>query len=198
MRSFMPGSQSLETDEIVLMFAGRFVAEKGVEDAVRVLASVRAVRPARLILIGDGPDKPAVLQIADSFGITDYVEFRPWMKSADLASAYRQAHFVLIPSRPTTRWVEQFGRVIIELRRAVQSWLGMQAVQSRCSWRRGNHCADRRCARLAEAIINVLADPPEFTRIRNAGLLRVSDFSWRSVAFTPARSLSSRRFYRRA
>ena len=111
---FAPGVQSLEDDEIVLALFGRLVPEKGLTDAVRILARLNSVRPARLILSGDGPEEAPARALARNLGVADRLEILPWRATAELAATYRKAHFVLVPSRPTETWVEQFGRVIVE------------------------------------------------------------------------------------
>lgn len=111
---FYPGAQSVEDDEIVLVLAGRLVAEKGVTDAVRVLARVNRLRPARLVVRGTGAEAGQARKVAASLGVADRLEIASWQTTADIASVYRSAHVVLVPSYPTTTWAEQFGRVIVE------------------------------------------------------------------------------------
>jgi glycosyltransferase involved in cell wall biosynthesis len=111
---FRPGEQTLATDEITLLLAGRLVAEKGVEDAVRVLAAVNAVRPARLVLAGEGPAGGPASALASSLGLARQLDLVSWRQGEELAALYRAAHFVLVPSRATQTWAEQFGRVITE------------------------------------------------------------------------------------
>ncbi len=103
---FYPGTQSLDDDELVLAFVGRLVPEKGVGDAGRVAAILAAERPTRLVVCGEGPVVP------EAAGAR--VELRGALGRAELAAAYRSAHVVLVPSRPTATWTEQFGRVIVE------------------------------------------------------------------------------------
>ena len=75
---FRLGSQSVDADEIVLMLVGRLVSEKGPKDAVHALARVNAVRPARLVISGQGPEEMLVRKLATSLGVPDRVEFRGW------------------------------------------------------------------------------------------------------------------------
>ena len=111
---FYPGDQSLDDDEIVLGLFGRLVPEKGVVDAVEVLARVNRARPARLVVVGSGPEGVRARARAAALGLADRLELLPWRPAAELADIYRGTHVVLVPSRPTTTWVEQFGRVIVE------------------------------------------------------------------------------------
>ena len=111
---FHPGRQSVDDAEIVLMLVGRLVPEKGLVDAVAVLSRLSSVRPARLVVIGSGPDATRAVEAAEAVGVGDRLEIMPWQSGSALAAAYRRAHIVLVPSRATERWVEQFGRVIVE------------------------------------------------------------------------------------
>ena len=109
-----PGTQDLAANELVLGLVGRLVPEKGVLDAVTVLASVNRIVPSRLLVVGDGPEKEAAASLSHALGVADRCAWLPWMNESELAEAYRRMHLVLVPSRTTNRWVEQFGRVITE------------------------------------------------------------------------------------
>jgi glycosyltransferase involved in cell wall biosynthesis len=111
---FRPGNQSLDDDVVTLLLSGRLVPEKGVLDAVRVLAHVNEIRPARLVLVGQGPEGAEAHRLAAQLGVADRIEVDEWRPAAEVAAAYRQAHIALVPSTPTTSWTEQFGRVIVE------------------------------------------------------------------------------------
>ena len=108
------GDQRHDDETWTLLLVGRLVPEKGVREAVEVLARVRQVRPARLVVVGRGPVGDAVPALARELGVTDHVELVPWVDAEALAALYRRAHVALLPSRATRTWVEQFGRVITE------------------------------------------------------------------------------------
>ena len=111
---FTRGAQVLPTDEVSLLLAGRLVPEKGVRDAVQVLAAVHSTRAVRLTVVGQGPEQVAASALAVSLGVADLVDWVPWVDAPRLAALYRRAHVVLLPSRATSTWVEQYGRVITE------------------------------------------------------------------------------------
>lgn len=104
-----PGGQAGPVTELLL--AGRLVPEKGVLDAVRLLAAVPGVR---LTLLGTGPQEQPARELAGVLGVADRLRWSGWVDAAGLAAAYRAAHLVLLPSRTTATWVEQFGRVVTE------------------------------------------------------------------------------------
>jgi glycosyltransferase involved in cell wall biosynthesis len=111
---FFPGTQSLDDQELVLGLFGRLVPEKGVIDAVEILAKVNRARPTRLVVVGSGPDAHVARARALALGLKDRVEVHPWLPAVELANVYRTTHVALVPSRPTATWLEQFGRVIVE------------------------------------------------------------------------------------
>ena len=111
---YYPGEQSLTDGEITLGLFGRLVPEKGARDAVQVLAHLNNLRPTRLVVIGSGPEAAPVAELAASLGVRNRVELLPWLSPTELADVYRKTHVVLVPSRATPTWAEQFGRVIVE------------------------------------------------------------------------------------
>ena len=112
--TYSPGDQSATDPEIRLGLVGRLVPEKGVTDAVLVLAEVLRHRPARLVVIGTGPEEGPARALAQQLGVDAAVDFLPWQPLDELARLYRTLHVVLVPSRATHTWVEQFGRIILE------------------------------------------------------------------------------------
>jgi L-malate glycosyltransferase len=60
--------------DVLLAHLSSFRSVKRPADAVRVLAAVNASRPARLILIGDGPEMPSVMQEVERLGLRDRVQ----------------------------------------------------------------------------------------------------------------------------
>lgn len=188
---FKPGAQALDADEVVLMLVGRLIPEKGAEDAVRTLARVHAVRPSRLVVSGRGPDEMPARRLAVSLGVADRVEFRGWRSGPELASDYRAAHVLLVPSRPTTV-AEQFGRVIVEAQAsgvvvagyacgAIPEVAGGAAIVVPLG----------DVEQLAESVSRLVVDPHEFARRREAGERQAATRTWQAVA---ARQLS---LYRR-
>ena len=61
---------------------GRLVPEKGVTDAVEILARVNAARPARLVVVGSGPEETAARARAAALGVADRLELVPWQSTA--------------------------------------------------------------------------------------------------------------------
>jgi glycosyltransferase involved in cell wall biosynthesis len=180
---FSAGSQSFTSDEFTIVFVGRFVPEKGVRDAVSILASVRAVRNARLVLAGEGPEKEAVLDLAASLGVRNRVDVLSWQSASELADLYRAAHVVLVPSTPTTTWVEQFGRVIVEAQAsgAVVAGYASGAIPE-VAGEFALLVSEGRTDLLADGVAELSADEAAWEARRDAGLELARSRTWDCVA----------------
>jgi glycosyltransferase involved in cell wall biosynthesis len=180
---FRFGEQSLDCDAVVLALVGRLVPEKGVADAVRALAQVNTVRPARLIVCGDGQEEGRSRALAGSLGVADRIEFRPWRQGPELAATYREAHVLLVPSRPTQTWVEQFGRVIVEAQASGAVVAGYASGPiPEVAGEAGVIVPVGDVEGLAVGVARVVSDPGEFARRREAGRRQAGDRTWGVVA----------------
>ncbi len=92
----------------VALFAGRLVPVKGVDRLLRALA--RAPGTPRLLVAGDGPERPRLSGLAQDLGLSDRVEFLGWLSPAEIGAALERASVVAIPSI----WPEPFGIIGLE------------------------------------------------------------------------------------
>ena len=90
-------------------FAGRLTPEKGVEDLVSAAGMLDG--RTRLLLVGDGPLRGA-LESAATPSCT--IEVRTGVGHGEMPDAYAEMDVLVLPSRTTERWAEQFGRVLVE------------------------------------------------------------------------------------
>jgi glycosyltransferase involved in cell wall biosynthesis len=101
-------------------FAGRFVESKGLTD---LLAAVRELgAPVELLLIGDG-EMRAQLEGQPIPG--SKVRVLSGLTHEQMPDGYRRLDVLVLPSRSTPTWREQFGRVIVEA-----LWCGVPVVGS--------------------------------------------------------------------
>jgi len=101
-------------------FAGRLVPSKGLAD---LLGAVRALSaPVELLLIGDG-ELRAELEGQEVPGST--VRVLTGLTHDQMPDGYAQIDVLVLPSRTTATWKEQFGRVIVEA-----LWCGVPVVGS--------------------------------------------------------------------
>lgn len=96
-----------QSGEAIVMHISNFRAVKRVDDAVRVFARVSRRLPARLVLIGDGPERGRVQQAAEEEGVANRVTFLG--KQESVAELLACADLFLLPSA-----TESFGLVALE------------------------------------------------------------------------------------
>ena len=101
-------------------FAGRLVAEKGIADLLEAVG--RLDPPARVRLYGDGPLREQVVSSAAGGQDTRVVTDLPHER---MAEAFADMDVLVLPSRTTPTWAEQFGRVLVEA-----LWCGVPVVGS--------------------------------------------------------------------
>jgi glycosyltransferase involved in cell wall biosynthesis len=178
-----PGPQRPEDQTVVLGLVGRLVPEKGVRDAVHVLAHVAAHRPARLLMVGSGPERSVARSLAAELGVLDRLELVEWADRESLAACYRRMHVLLLPSRSTGRWVEQFGRVIVEAHGAgavVAGYASGSIPEVAAGAAVLLPEGDRQG--LAEHVVRLVQRPADWQRLRDAGLALAAARTWPAVA----------------
>jgi glycosyltransferase involved in cell wall biosynthesis len=101
-------------------FAGRLVAEKGIED---LMGATRSLSPGfRLLFVGDGPLRDRLAQTSLQGG---EIEIVTGVRYEDMPSLYAEMDILVLPSRTTRTWKEQFGRVLVEA-----LWCGVPVIGS--------------------------------------------------------------------
>lgn len=95
------------SDVPTILCVARLTRQKRVDILLRAFADVRARRPARLRLAGDGKLQPALQEQARALGIAEDVQFLGHVE--DVGAEYRRAALTVLPSH----W-EGFPNVIIE------------------------------------------------------------------------------------
>ena len=93
-------------------YVGRLVEEKGLADMVAALP--HCPPEVNLVFAGSGPFESALRQQAESLGVAGRVKFLPARPQGELPQVMNALDALVLPSRTTPRWKEQFGRVIIE------------------------------------------------------------------------------------
>ena len=181
--AYRPGNQSSTDPEIRLALVGRMEPYKGVLDAVKILHRLHEVRQCRLTLIGEGPMLQPALDLARRLGIGGLVDALPWQPGGALAELYRQMHVVMVPSRATDTWVEQFGRTIVEAQAAgclVAAYASGSIPE--VAGPAGIIAPEGQSECLAESLSAVLSDDTAFQDRRYAGIEQAGQKDWTVIA----------------
>ncbi|WP_324718209.1 glycosyltransferase [Carboxydochorda subterranea] len=96
----------------VIGYVGRLVPEKGVATLLKAAALLEGAW--HVVVIGQGPERPALEELARQLGIHHRVSFLGALGHSDLPGYLSAMDVLVLPSLTTPRWKEQFGRVLIE------------------------------------------------------------------------------------
>lgn len=180
---FHQGQQRHDDSTFKLALLGRMVPEKGVRDAIAALAEARRKRAARLVLAGSGPELERVPGYCAELGVTGAVEVREWLDGRAVAELCRTSHVVLIPSVATSRWVEQFGRTIVQAHACGAVVAGFASgtipeVMAGAGWL----AAEGDSLGLTRAVARLSTDDGHWVRLRARGLELAPSRTWHAVA----------------
>jgi len=93
-------------------FIGRLVPEKGVLDLLEAFQPLAG--RAYLILLGEGPLRETIRQRAEAGGYAERVVLTGFIPYRDIPAYLKGLDILVLPSRTTPHWKEQFGHVLAE------------------------------------------------------------------------------------
>jgi glycosyltransferase involved in cell wall biosynthesis len=93
----------------VVGYVGRLVPDKGVDLLIEAVAALDVA----LLVVGDGPARP-LLEGATRAWPADKARFIGAVAHEDVPRWLARLDVLVLPSRTTARWAEQFGHVLIE------------------------------------------------------------------------------------
>lgn len=111
-QTFGPCFARLSEGPFTIGYVGRLVPEKGIETLIDATAMLGS--EARLIIIGGGPHRRALEERVRKVGLGERARFDPPVPPSEIARRLCELDVLVLPSRTTYVWKEQFGRVLIE------------------------------------------------------------------------------------
>ncbi|REB09914.1 N-acetyl-alpha-D-glucosaminyl L-malate synthase BshA [Sporosarcina sp. BI001-red] len=97
----------IKKDEKVVIHISNFRSVKRIPDLIRAFAKITEKVPAKLLLVGEGPEMPRIRRLVDMLGVTDEVLFTG--RRDDLPDLLSISDVMVLPSEK-----EAFGLVILE------------------------------------------------------------------------------------
>ena len=94
-------------DEKIIIHASNFRKLKRIEDVMEIFKRIHAATPAKLLMVGDGPERPIAEDLARQFGIEADVRFLG--KQEQMEDILAVSDLFLLPSE-----YESFGLVALE------------------------------------------------------------------------------------
>lgn len=107
---FSPRDGEAMAGPLLVGYVGRLVPEKGILDLVEAL--VLTPDSVRLRIVGEGAQRAEIVARIQELGLSQRVELLPWTQ--DMPGALRALDVLVLPSRTTASWKEQFGRILVE------------------------------------------------------------------------------------
>jgi glycosyltransferase involved in cell wall biosynthesis len=179
---FSPPLPPPPTHPFTICYAGRFVPEKGPELLIRACAKLEG--DYRLILLGAGPQREALIQLATALGVGDRLTVQPWMPSTKFPNFLHTIDTLVLPSISKPNWIEQFGRVLVEAMAC-----GVPVVGSTCGeipnviGEAGLIFPERDVAALTQTLCRLQADPQLRIELQTKGRQRVLErFTQKRIA----------------
>lgn len=88
-----------KSQPLSLLSVGRLVEKKGIDDALYAFAELLRYQPsARYTIIGDGPLRAELEELAERLEIVDAVEFIGWVENEQVIRLMQQSDILLAPS----------------------------------------------------------------------------------------------------
>ena len=97
---------NIDKDKKIVLFAGRLEESKGILDLAKAMQGINAI----LLVAGSGPLKDEIKKQSKRIDIR-LLDSIPY---SDMPKVHNLADIFCLPSRPTKRWEEQFGYVLVE------------------------------------------------------------------------------------
>ena len=95
---YRPSSQDHQGGTI--LYVGRLTTTKGVDDLIRAFKLVQQKRPdTRLVIVGDGPERANLMQMAAESGVGSKIEFTGTLTGSSLQDEYEKGSVVVLPSK---------------------------------------------------------------------------------------------------
>jgi phosphatidylinositol alpha-1,6-mannosyltransferase len=175
-------------DSPVLLTVARVVMRKGIDTTLRAIPAVLEQSPAcRYAVIGDGPDRRRLEELAAELGLKDRTMFMGYVDEAVRRDAYLAADLYVMPSRPGDEGeVEGFGISFLEANAHGLAVVGSRAggipdaVENEVN---GLLVAPDDPGELAGAIRTLLADPSRRAEMAARGKDRIrTRFNWSAIS----------------
>ncbi len=188
---FTPPPTTVNEAREGLLYVGRLVEKKGVPILLRAMAILkeRGLEP-KLTIVGDGPDRGDILQLASELKLDADVVFTGAMSNDKLPDFYRKASIFILPSIVSSDGDQEgLGLVTVEAMACgcpvVAS--ALPAVLDVIDDGINGLLTEPGCAEsLAERIASLIANGALRTKLSRAGLDRSTNFDWSAVCLTTA------------
>jgi N-acetyl-alpha-D-glucosaminyl L-malate synthase BshA len=167
---YLKDEYGIRADEKVIIHVSNFRSVKRVKDVIQAFYLTQKKMPAKLLLVGDGPEVTTVLKLAKDLGIDDAVLFLG--KQDNLAELYSISDLIFLLSEK-----ESFGLVLLEAMACGVPCIGTNIggiPEVIVDGETGYICELGDVKMVAEKAIGLLSDPSLHKRFSEAALERAN------------------------
>jgi glycosyltransferase involved in cell wall biosynthesis len=93
-------------------YVGRFLKQKGIDILYRACSKLDI--PFKLLMVGDGPDIDYIKRLEDELELEGKIIWYNSVLNSNMPELYSLMDILVLPSKTTLKWKEQFGRVLVE------------------------------------------------------------------------------------
>ena len=162
--------------QIMIGFAGKLIARKGVDELLRALAVLSDDSSWNARIIGEGEERESLVELSLALGISSRVEFRGFRNASEMPAELAECDIVVVPSTRDNR-----GMIAAE---AMAAGAAVIVSSNTGVWGRGDLIQEGRTGRvyrsgdhaeLASVLGQLLGDAGLRESLRREGALRAAE-----------------------
>jgi colanic acid/amylovoran biosynthesis glycosyltransferase len=169
-------------DPVQIACVGRLVPEKGQPLLIEAVAAIaRSGADVRVTFAGDGPERPALEQLATELRVADRIEFLGAVPHTDVDELLRRTDIFCLPSFAEGVPIVLMEAMAMELPVVASRVMGIpELIEDRVS---GRLVAPGSLSNLVDALSDLVSDPDQRRQLGRAGRTQVaSQFELRANA----------------
>ncbi|RXA20106.1 glycosyltransferase family 1 protein [Methanosarcina sp. MSH10X1] len=171
----------LEDKKYDIIFAGRLIKEKNVDMLIKAVAVLKAAFPEiRCCVVGDGPEKTELVELAKRTGVCGNIEFAGFQEYGALIGKIKASKVLVLPSSR-----EGFGMVVIE---AFACGVPVVTVEAKYNAAQGlvengmdGLVVEPEEGEIAKAIQKIIRNNPEYRKISEAAFRKAENYDWEEI-----------------
>lgn len=171
----------LESKIYDIIFAGRLIKEKNVDLLIKAVALLKAdFSDIRCCIVGDGPEKAALVELAKKTGVYENVEFAGFQEYGTLIGKVKASKVLVLPSSR-----EGFGMVVIE---AFACGVPVVTVRAKYNAAQGlvkngvdGLVVEPEYREIAKAVQKIIEKNSDYRKISEAALQKAENYDWEEI-----------------
>jgi len=164
-----------------IIFAGRLIKEKNVDLLIKAVAFLKADFPdLRCCIVGDGPEKAGLVQLAKKTRVCGSVEFAGFQEYGALIGKIKASKVLVLPSSR-----EGFGMVVIE---AFACGVPVVTVRAKYNAAQGlvengvdGLVVEKEYREIAKAVQKIIEKNSDYKEISEAAIRKAKNYDWEEI-----------------